>query len=414
MKKVIKQFISLFTGTALSQLIPFLTTPILSRIYEPKDFGIYASYIAVITILFVLCTARYELAIIASEGDKEGETLLFGTIMIALIFNVILSILIFLFGDSILKYLGLNEIIRWMYLVPFSLIFMAVFQSVYFMLNKKEYYKVMSISLIIQSMSIAVSNIIIGLYSENGLIVGYVIGQFISMILVVAIVFKYKLLTRKNFSLSDLIFVLKKYINFPKFLIISNLANRGALQSTIIVFTNFYNSSNVGHYSLTHRILKTPISFIGNSISQIFRQKASVEIAEKGNCKKLYIYTFISLFVIGIIPFSILFIWSREIFIIFLGESWAKAGDYAKLLTPMLFAQFCIAPLSSMFLLDNKQKLDLIWQLMALIVSLVVLIGCKYLYNDIEISIFYYSITYVLLYLINLILSYNVARGSEN
>lgn len=78
MKKVIKQFISLFTGTALSQLIPFLTTPILSRIYEPKDFGIYASYIAVITILFVLCTARYELAIIASEGDKEGETLLFG------------------------------------------------------------------------------------------------------------------------------------------------------------------------------------------------------------------------------------------------------------------------------------------------------------------------------------------------
>ena len=70
--KFSKNVITLITGTALAQAVPIAITPILTRLYTPEDFGVFAVYMALSSILVVLVTGRYELAIVVPQKDEDA------------------------------------------------------------------------------------------------------------------------------------------------------------------------------------------------------------------------------------------------------------------------------------------------------------------------------------------------------
>lgn len=58
-------------GTGFAQLIPFLITPLLSRVFSKQDFAIYTSFMAVVAILSVACGGRYQYAIVLPKKMKK-------------------------------------------------------------------------------------------------------------------------------------------------------------------------------------------------------------------------------------------------------------------------------------------------------------------------------------------------------
>ena len=46
------------TGTTIAQAIPIAISPILTRIYIPEDFGVFALYMSLAFILSVIATGR--------------------------------------------------------------------------------------------------------------------------------------------------------------------------------------------------------------------------------------------------------------------------------------------------------------------------------------------------------------------
>ena len=59
-----RNVLTLVTGTTLAQAIPVLISPILTRLYSPEDFGVYAIYFSVLMITSVVATGKYEMAIV--------------------------------------------------------------------------------------------------------------------------------------------------------------------------------------------------------------------------------------------------------------------------------------------------------------------------------------------------------------
>jgi len=51
------------TGTTIIQAILIAISPILTRIYVPKDFGVFALFYALVTIFGSIVNGKYELAI---------------------------------------------------------------------------------------------------------------------------------------------------------------------------------------------------------------------------------------------------------------------------------------------------------------------------------------------------------------
>src|SRR5699024_10291780 len=128
MKKFIYQFFSLFSGTTISQLIPFLVTPILTRLYLTSELGEYAIYIAIVSILYVFATRRYELSLINTNNKKELNNLFFIPIILSMIFNISLLIILIIFGDFILNKIQYDSLMEWKLLIPLSIFIMTIFQ----------------------------------------------------------------------------------------------------------------------------------------------------------------------------------------------------------------------------------------------------------------------------------------------
>ena len=67
-----RNVLTLMTGTSLAQAIPVAISPILTRLYSPEEFGLFALYMAVAMIVSVLVTGRYELAILLPRNEPDA------------------------------------------------------------------------------------------------------------------------------------------------------------------------------------------------------------------------------------------------------------------------------------------------------------------------------------------------------
>ena len=64
--------LTLMTGTTIAQAIPIAISPILTRIYTPEDFGLYALFLAITSIFGSIANGRYELAIMLPKKDEDA------------------------------------------------------------------------------------------------------------------------------------------------------------------------------------------------------------------------------------------------------------------------------------------------------------------------------------------------------
>ena len=68
--------LTLMTGTVIAQAIPTAIVPILTRVFTPRDFGLLALYGSIVSILSVVVTGCYELAVRFPKRDDEAKQVL--------------------------------------------------------------------------------------------------------------------------------------------------------------------------------------------------------------------------------------------------------------------------------------------------------------------------------------------------
>ena len=81
-----RNVLTLMTGTSIAQAIPIAISPILTRIYTPDDFGIFALYMSIASIIAVIATGRYELAMMLPKKDSDAINILFISIVVYYLF----------------------------------------------------------------------------------------------------------------------------------------------------------------------------------------------------------------------------------------------------------------------------------------------------------------------------------------
>ena len=56
-----------FSGNFLSQAILILTTPVITRLFPPEEFGLFGVFATIVSFLTVVICLKYELAIVVTE-----------------------------------------------------------------------------------------------------------------------------------------------------------------------------------------------------------------------------------------------------------------------------------------------------------------------------------------------------------
>lgn len=394
-----KNVLTLVSGTTIAQAIPVLISPILTRIYEPEDFGVFALYLSISGIISVIATGRYELAIILPKKDKDAINLLALTIILSFITSLIIFVVIIFFKENIANLLNNPGISNLLYFIPLSILFTGIYQGYNFWTNRQKKYKRISFGNITQGSTTGTGNLIMGYakFGAKGLILGTVFGQAAAAIYF--IISNKKTTDLSLVNKNNLKKVLNEYADFPLKSSISILFNLLANQLPVLLIGSFFGTTILGFYSLILRVLNLPLSIIGRSVSQVYFQTTN----QITNPKELYQFvrkTTFRLFVLIIIPMSVILFWGDEIFGFVLGAKWVEAGNLAKIFVLFYFVRFIFSSQSTMLTTKRKLGLEARFNLFFMITQLFSLYIGYYFFDSYIYSFVFMSISGFVMFVI--------------
>jgi len=358
------------TGTVIAQAIPLAISPILTRLYTPEEFGMFALFISIISIVGVIATARYEFAIMQPKYAKDAYHIVLLCLMVTLVISLVFIILIYIFEDEICQSLN-NEAIRpWLYFSPFSVFIMGCFQSFNYWNNRQKNYKNIAQAKVSQSIATVSVNLSTSsvVTPSFGLIIGHVLGQFFAALYLMIKFFKYP---RPIVSIKKIIVLSKEYSRYPFLSSPGALINSAALQVPILFIVKFFDMAAVGYFNFIYRIIGGPMALISGALSQVLLQK----IASKDytHLHSFVLMTAKRLFYLScpIVIFIVLF--GPDLFEFVFGEQWRVAGDYSRLLIFSIAIRFVVSPLSMVLVMERFVKWAFYWQVYTLISVIVTL-----------------------------------------
>ncbi len=409
-----KNLFVLMSGMAIAQAIPVVSSPVLTRFFSPEEFGYFTTFLAVSSFFTVVMSGKYELAIILPKRDEEAINLLMLSVLLSFVISVASSIVLIFFAGPFTKLFGISEIKSIVWLVPL----VSFLATIYLLFNewsiRKNNFMILSKNKISNTSSISGFSLLFGFYKISfGLIFGQILGQLTAALLSIYRVLKEDKGLFKFVSMRKMRFFATRYVDFCKFNIPGQLINTLAGQLPVFFISSSFGAAEVGYYALTDRVLGVPLSFLGNSFRDVFKQKASIDYKEQGNCLAIYKKTTFTLIGLSIIPFILLFIFAPVLFSTVFGEKWLPSGEFTRALCLMYMLSFVSMPTSWIFVIAEKQKLDLLWQSLFLLFT-VISLAIGYLLNNIHYALWLFCAGRSISFLIQIAMTYQLAKGEQH
>lgn len=398
-------------GTVVAQAIPLVVTPILTRIYSPDQFGIYVIYLAILAILSVVVTGRYEHAIMIQKSEHEAWDIVVLVILIVTLCCSLLGVSLLFFYEQFSFLVFDGKVDSWIFLfLPATIFCMGCSQALIYLANWKGQYHVMATSRVFRAGATSFSQYGLGWHGVGGvgMPLGHVLGeltQFVSLLYGSGLGWD-RVFCRK--SMSDLFIVACKYKNFPKYDIVSVLLNQGTQQLFFLWIGVYFGTYTVGLLGLTQRVLMAPIAFVGSSILDVFKKKARDEYLETGRCDVIFRKVFFVLVLLGCVPFTALFFYGEELFVFVFGAEWIESGAYARVLVILMLFRFVASPLTYVMYIVERQQINLFINFLFFL-STCVAVFLGYLTDDVYRAIVCYTVLNSMVYVYYLKKSYDLS-----
>lgn len=360
-REFVRNTILLITGAGLSQLIPLIFSPVLTRIFTPADFGRLAFFMAVCAILSIVATGFYELSIMLPKRDVGALNILGLIVGLSASVSTVLFLVLLFCGELIIRALNVPVTYGYLLLLPIGIFFSGCFQGLSYWLNRKKQYRIINYCRVWQSVITVATSVLMGYvgFKANGLIIGFLAGITVSTLPLFLIMYRRRNLIRGSMMIE----FAKKYRNYPGLMMPTGIMNTVATQTPVFFITRFFSAGVVGSYSFASRILTAPVGIISGAIGQVYFQKMA-EAAKEGSSslfrKLLVTALFLTLGSVAIfIPFII---WGEEIFGFAFGDDWRLAGTYVQVLAVAVLIKFIVSPISTIFHVTNNLYAVSLWQ----------------------------------------------------
>ncbi len=351
----VKSVATLVTGTVLAQIVVFLVSPIISRFYTPVEVANFSIYTRIIILVSTLATARFESALALPKRNEHAFTLyrlIVRLVFISFIVSIILCFLYVFFG---LK--NTNESFIYL-MIPFGFVPLCMMNIGNSWAMRQGQFTEISKLRMVNSISMNLSNVLFGLlnFGYQGLILGYIIGVTLPGAWFAR---KYHLLKLKYKDFSNINrrkIIGSTYIDFPKVNLPHALMD--IIRELLIVFfiLLFYSKNILGSYDFSFKMLKLPLTIIGGAIGQVYFQKIALKRNKGESIYEITLLTVKNLFLISIIPFSIIFFYGQELFSFVFGKDWELAGRYSEIMSPWLMVNLLVSPISHLPVVLGKLK----------------------------------------------------------
>ncbi len=362
----------------------------------------------------ILITGRYEHAILIQKNREDTINAVFLVIILASFFSLLLGGIVFCLGKEIAILIFHSSSMAYLlYFLPLAVFSIGCSQGLIYWATQKADYKTMASARVSRSAAASALQCLMGSLGTAGLVAGHCGGEIACVGVLFKGVRKEKALFGKTVQWKRILDIAKRHIDFPKYDILTVLLNYGTQHFFLLWIGIYFGASIVGHVGLAQRVLLAPVAFVGTSILDLFKKKARDEYTSHGHCRKVFRNFFFILAALVTVPFSIIFFYGEQLFPLIFGPEWMEAGKYAKILSLIMLFRFVASPLSYTLYIAQKQKVNLLINILFCIASLAaVMVGV--FTKDIVYTLLAFATGNSLVYLLYLKASHHFASGQHS
>lgn len=369
----IRNIFVLFSGSLLSQLIPFIALPFLQKyFYSPADFGLLAIFISFCELFANVATCKLEYGIVIQTRIKNAVNLLYGAIRVMLIVMILSAIVALIFKKELAHYFGEPRLENYLFLLPIYVLLFSLSEIASYWFNRKKAFKTISFSKVIQTSSSESIKVVAGFFHFGpiGLIIGRVSGFLFANLYYLKAFFKND---RKALRLIDkkysnqMIRENKKFVFFTTpSVFIGNLINLVYLQ----LFLIYFGEDIVGMIGVSMTYLSAGFGVVAISFSQVFYSKVA-ETKSKEKLLSMYKRFAKNLMLIACVPILLVYLIPTSWVVQLLGDKWLHLMGIARIMVLWLAVWFVSSSLSFIYMRLRKQQIMMIYDFIHLILIII-------------------------------------------
>lgn len=364
----------LVSGTALSQLMIVILTPVLTRLYSPEEFGILSVYLSIVLTVSIVTSWYYDTAIPLPKKEADAINLL-GLSMAILLFNTLVAaVLLSVLKKPLLNIFDTDGLKDILFFLPFSIFGFGLFKLFEMWMVRKEDYKHITAGKVRMNLTQIFSQAGLGLVwpSSGSLMTGEVMGRLVGGGGMAYVSWKKLRYQFECLSVQSVKQMARRYIRFPLIASWSTLLRSLTHHLPTLFIAFALGVKAAGWYLLADRILALPDALLGYSVKQVYVAKsAKILHVSFEKFKALFWSMFKRISIISFIIYTLLTLIAPFLFPIAFGDSWRGASVFMQCLSFFYFSSLIMGPISEVFILLEEQYIQALAEIIRFVLLLV-------------------------------------------
>lgn len=359
-------------GTALSQFVVLLASPLLTRLYTPDDFGVLAVFAALLGMLGLAVCLRYEIAVPMAEDDATAANLVAVSLLAALLFSLAVGLAVALGGTTITRWVNAPALDPWLWLLPVGLFASGCYLSLSHWAIRRRAFGRITRTRITQSLGQATTQLGLGWFGAGpvGLLIGQIIGQSAGVTGLAAMAYRGEHRRFAAIRPGTLARAAARFRRQPLFGTGAALLNGSARLLPALLIAALYGTQVAGWFALSQRVLGAPMRLLGGAVAHAYLGEAP-RLAP-GDAYALYMATTWRLLALGALSLGVIVLAGPQLFAFVFGAAWSETGRYAQFLGLMYLGQLAVSPTSQTLMIMERQDLQLAWDVLRFVALLLI------------------------------------------
>lgn len=359
-----------FGGNAAARFITIALVPLITRIYSPDAYGVFATIIAVSSIATAVSSLRYQNAVMLpkDERDAHGLTVLCGLIVTILsACSACVLVLVKITAPGVFdQHLPFSFALA----IPLLVLFDGHSQVASIWRLRRGEFRRLAASKVSAATADRLTTIFLGVGGSNGA-GGLIAGRMVQHTVGLVVLFTGRRRTRckpsrdSGLEIAEKIRLAKKYREFPKYSA-DALIQSAVTQAPLILTAAIFSPLETGLFALTRRVCSEPLQVLGDSLAKSFHQKASQDFRSGTDIQKTALQLYHSVLALCFLPLIFFAFLLADALDVVFGQNWIGVGSYIHLLMPLFGGFFIMRPFSIFFDLLGKQKERMLFNLASL------------------------------------------------
>jgi O-antigen/teichoic acid export membrane protein len=364
----LKAMVALMSAVAVGPILLLIAMPLLTRLYNPDEFGLLANFNALTVAVLAISSLRYEMAIPVPRSDRRSSVLLAAALGINVLTAIVSLLIVALFGKQIAGWFHAPGLYNLLFIMPAVIVCGGTYKALSFWAVRRQAFNDLARTRVTQSSGNIVVQVLGGVlgWSVYGLAAGQFFGyglgtmrlaRGLSFVRLVNLLFG-----NRNFSLRTL----SAFSRFPRFDAPAALIEVISIQSPNLLLSTLFGPAIGGLYLLCDRALNYPLQMISQSISQVLFAQGR-EGLDRRAFERSVERVSLALVALMTLPAIVLFVLGEPLFTLIFGHRWASAGTFAGLIVFGSVARMVLASIAPALIITEGQKINLVINVMLLL-----------------------------------------------